>query len=250
MAVALLPDETPVLGWCFPAGSISGVRLGIHWSFPLVLVFVSTLQGAKHGAWWGFVVAVAVPLLLCLVVFREFGRLVAARRLFVPFPRIEVWPLGGRTSIGSDVRGIKETKLALAGPIVHLLLTGFFLGAFSVAGVTVGDDFLDPFHWWPVSTLGGTADFGEHVLYLVHKLNLVVLLVNLVPAWPLDGGRIVRGLLDPLLGAVRAKRLTAVIALGSTAAVFGYSVHLRHYLVAAIAVVVFLWSRGRMKRVP
>lgn len=247
--VAALPDEVSVLRWCLPAGSISGARLGIHWSFPLVLIFFPAIQGAEHGAWWGFVVAVAVPLLFCLVLFREFGRATAARGLGFSVSRIGVWPLGGLTVMGMDAEGVTEVRLALAGPVVHGLTIGFFAAAFSVTGVAIGDDFLDPTHWWPVSTIEGTADFGEHVLYLVHKLNLLVMLFNLIPAWPLDGGRIVRGLLRLPLGADRSVRLTAVIALGSTAAMFGYSVYLGHYLVAAIAVGVFLSSRGHRRRV-
>jgi Zn-dependent protease len=241
-------DDLSILRWCLPAGSISGVRLSVHWSFPLLLLLFPAMQGSEHGAWWGFVIAVAVPLLLCLVLFREIGRISAARRAGVPVPGIAVWPLGGLTTIGARETGRRELRLATAGPLVNLLLAAFFLAAFSVTGVVVGADFLSPFHWWPVSTVTGAADFGEHVLYVVHKLNLIVLLFNLIPAWPLDGGRIVRGLLIGPLSADRGMRITAAIALGSTAAMFGYTAYSGHYLVAGIAGGVFLMSLGLRKQ--
>ncbi|MHC4860726.1 MAG: site-2 protease family protein, partial [Planctomycetota bacterium] len=175
--------------YCIPAGSISGVRIGIHWSFPLVLV-LHAMDAYKHGAWWAGVVALTVVGLYVIIVGHEFGHVFAARREGIDSDRIMLWPLGGLAYLGEEATGPSEVRIAAAGPAVNLAVAFAMLPLLAVFGIEIGLGLVNPFaHWWPILTSGGAPGFGHYVLLGIYKANIIVLLFNLFPAFPMDGGR-------------------------------------------------------------
>jgi Zn-dependent protease len=226
-------DDSSVLG----GGSIQlarvlGIRIGVDRSWFLVLFLViwflsgtyrEVLSGSDEKA---FALAVLSALLFfASILLHELGHAVVALRNGIPIAGIDLWLLGGIARMRAEPRtaGV-EFRVAAAGPVVSAAIVGVCLGA---AALAPGAE--------PI--LGGTFDEGrvngdaETILGFLAYVNLAVLLLNLLPAFPLDGGRIARALVWWRTGdKARATRLAAragrgfayvLIGLGLAAAAMG-----------------------------
>jgi len=160
-------------------GRILGIRIGINWSWLLIAgllvwtlagsVFPSTNPGLSNGAYVAMAVAAALLFFLSILL-HELGHAVQARRDHVEIEGITLWMLGGVAKIAGRVPGAgAELRIAVAGPLVSLLLGCGFAGA--AAALPLPEQ-LDAVAAW----LG--------------YVNLTLLVFNLIPAFPLDGGRI------------------------------------------------------------
>jgi stage IV sporulation protein FB len=203
------PAQSDWLRWCIPAGRISGVRVGIHWTFPLFILLYTLNARAKVDGHWALVVFSALVLLYGIVLAHEFGHVFAARREGVHAEYVMIWPLGGLAQLGEDRMGAAEVRIAAAGPAVNLCFAVLLLPVLAIAGVTINFALFSPLDW---SYYGFTPSFLRDVLYVLYKANLIGLLFNLIPAFPIDGGRILRGLLYPRHGMVKSILLTTSIS--------------------------------------
>jgi len=202
--------------YCIPAGAFSGVRIGIHWSFPFVLVLHSmeAFRVVGGGAWWAGVVALTVVLLYVIILCHEFGHVFAARKEGIEAERVMLWPLGGLAMLGEEATGPAEVRIAAAGPAVNLAFAFLLLPVLAIFSIRVGLDLVNPFdHWWPELTSVGDPGFGHYLLTGVYKANIVVLLFNLFPAFPMDGGRMIRGLLYSRYGHFRSVIVTTTVSI-------------------------------------
>lgn len=186
-----------MLGWSINLFRIRGILLSLHASFLLLLAYV-----AWEG-WWsdgglGLVWSLGFFLLLfTCVVLHELGHCFMARRFGVNVPRILLLPIGGMAEFDSIPRRPRsEILIALAGPAVNFLI---------VAVLMIGVRF--PAGWWQVET---ELSLAELCRYLV-VLNLVMGTFNLVPVFPMDGGRVFRALLAIRLPYVRATFYAATV---------------------------------------
>ncbi len=195
------------LSWCIPAGRISGVRVGIHWSFPLFILLYTVRAWGDWGGDWALVVVTALILLYGIVLAHEFGHVFAGRREGVEADRVMIWPLGGLAFLGETRMGPAEVRIAAAGPAVNLAFAVLFLPILALAGIELRASLLNPLDIRPVST-----EFVPGVLYILYKANLVGFFFNLIPAFPMDGGRILRGLLYPRHGLVKSILLTTTVS--------------------------------------
>lgn len=183
-------------------GRIAGIPVRLHASLLLFLPllawsFVPAGTGPV-GILWGCVYAVA---LFACIVLHELGHSLVARRQGAVILDILLLPIGGMARIaGMSPRPRDEFAVAIAGPAVSLALGG---AGWLAAPVLFG---LNP---W----LGIVADSLGYI-------NLWLGLFNLIPAYPMDGGRIFRSLLSPRLGPVRATRIAARTA-QAVAVLFG-----------------------------
>jgi Zn-dependent protease len=193
---------------------ISGIRIGASpsWFIVLFLViyflagyFQDTLGGSQTE---GFAVAVCSALLFfASLILHELGHALVARRNGIEIDGIELWLLGGLARFRQDTRSPgQEFAVAVAGPAVSLLIAIVFaLLSFAVAGT---DDALD------VALLRDRLDISAPLALLVFlaEMNLWLFLFNLLPAFPLDGGRIARAVVWKLTGdRNRATRTSAGI---------------------------------------
>ena len=134
------------------------------------------------------------------VALHELGHAVAAVRYGVPMSGITLYPFGGVARMaGRPPQGSVEVVIALAGPAVNLAIAGVLFVVSTGAVVAPGDA------------------FGLRLLAMVFWANLILACFNLLPAFPLDGGRILRGLLTTRMGWARATVWAASI--GQVAAV-------------------------------
>ena len=175
------------------------IYLDLSWFLVLALVawslsgrFAMLLEGLSPATYWVIGLATAATFFLCIIL-HELGHAVAARAYGVPTRGITLFLFGGVAELGGEPpSAVAELIVALAGPLVSLVLAiGFFLAALALAGVP------DAGAWQlPLEYLAG--------------INLTVLIFNLVPAFPLDGGRALRAILWGTLGSLR--RATAYAA--------------------------------------
>lgn len=197
-------------------GRIAGVEVGLHWSLAIVFVLIvwtlagqilpSVVPDQPQSAYW-LVSALAGLLFYASLLSHELGHALVARRLGVKVDGITLWIFGGVARLRGDAASPSaEVKIAIAGPIVSLALAVLF-GVITLAlDATAGPPLVEGACAW----LAGS--------------NALLLIFNLVPAFPLDGGRLLRAWLwqrsgDRYLatsGAARLGRLCAflMIALG------------------------------------
>jgi len=181
--------------------------VGIHWTFPLFILLYSLNAWSKADRGWALVICSALLLLYGIILAHEFGHVFAARREGVEAEQVMIWPLGGLAQLGEDRMGMAEVRIAAAGPLVNLGFAVVLLPVLLLAGVELNLSLLSPFDW-----SGRSASFLPDVLYVLYKTNLAVMLFNLIPAFPIDGGRILRGFLYPRHGMVKSIYLTTSIS--------------------------------------
>jgi Zn-dependent protease len=236
------------LNYSFPVGSLSGVRIFLHWTFPLFLVIYSLVEGRQHGAVWGWQVALTFVGLFAIVLLHEFGHVFAGRREGTDAERVTLSPLGGLATLGEEMEGGSEVRIAAAGPAVNVAFLLIFLPIFAIAGIKIGLDYLNPFWFWPTSTVDGNGTFLRELIYLIHKANLIVLLFNLIPAFPMDGGRILRGILHGRMGRIRSTIAVTTVAIAAAAVLLVWAVLESMLILAFIAVSVGISAYLTRKR--
>ena len=185
-----------------PAGRLFGIPLRVSPAVVLLALLVllnAALAGAAAGSGhaplvWAFLMLLV---LAASLVLHELGHALCARRLGLEVRDITLWPFGGMARMEALAhRPGLEAPVAVAGPLVNLFLAALLAGLASLVPAAPG---LRP----------GAADFLRQAAIL----NLILGAGNLLPAFPLDGGRILRAWLarsSPLPDATRAAQATAV----------------------------------------
>jgi Zn-dependent protease len=171
-------------------GRVAGIDLFVHWSFLLVFWIFSD---------WPIVNVLA---LFGCVVLHEYGHALMARRYGIDTVDITLYPIGGVARLTRMPRAAgAELMIALAGPAVNFAIVAALVGLLTL-GLPGPDSLLSGFF-----------------VFLV-LMNLVLGLFNLIPAFPMDGGRVLRALLSGWLGRARATTVAATIG-RALAVVFG-----------------------------
>jgi Zn-dependent protease/CBS domain-containing protein len=177
---------------------VSWVILGVLtvWTFA-VGVLPASLPDLDDGVYWAMAVAGAVGLFVSIIV-HELSHSIVARRLGLPIRAITLFVFGGAAETEDEPCSVRtELLTAIAGPASTAVLGGAFYGL-AVLLDAVGS-------WTAVVT----------VLALVAEINLLLTAFNLVPAFPLDGGRVLRALLWRVTGDLRrATRVATLLGSG------------------------------------
>jgi Zn-dependent protease/CBS domain-containing protein len=183
--------------WSFKLGEFAGIGVFVHVTFFLLIAWIALshlLAGETIGAAIEGIVFV-LAIFLC-VVLHEYGHALTARRFGVGTRDIVLLPIGGVArleQIPEDPR--QELWIAVAGPAVNVVIAaGLFLGL-TVTG-----------SWQPLAEIDLTSGVFLERLMLV---NVFLVLFNMIPAFPMDGGRVLRALLAMRLEYVSATRTAA-----------------------------------------
>jgi Zn-dependent protease/predicted transcriptional regulator len=184
------------MSWSWRVGRIAGIPIYIHWTF-LILIAWLVIAPLSAGQPAGEVVEqlVFVLALFGCVVLHELGHAMAARRYGVPTADITLLPIGGVARLQRiPEKPAEELVVAIAGPLVNVAIAGvlFLLGA----------------RWNVVPTNRGVA-ISERLIDQLLVVNVMLVLFNLLPAFPMDGGRILRALLALVFDYGRATRIAA-----------------------------------------
>jgi Zn-dependent protease len=202
-----------------------GIRVGVHFSWFLVLFlwivwlkdsFGATLTNPDEG----FTAAViAAFLFFGSIVLHELGHALAARREGIGVIGIDLFFFGGymKSSRDSETAG-EEFRVAAAGPAVNLLI--------AILGAAVGIALVGANRFEDLALLDGTGALVEVLIAFTVSINVVLLVFNLIPAFPLDGGRLARAIAWRLTGNRHgATRFAAGMGQAFAALLMGYGIY-------------------------
>ena len=202
-----------------------GIRVGVHFSWFLVLFlwivwlkdsFSATLTNPDEG----FTAAViAAFLFFGSIVLHELGHALAARREGIGVIGIDLFFFGGymKSSRDSESAG-EEFRVAAAGPAVNLLI--------AILGAAVGIALVGTARFEDLALLNGTGALVEVLIAFTVSINVVLLVFNLIPAFPLDGGRLARAIAWRLTGNRHgATRFAAGMGQAFAAVLMGYGIY-------------------------
>lgn len=184
-------NEQPTLQGAFRLFRVAGITVFLHWSW-FVVAILEFQQRAQHytSPVWN---ALEYLALFGLVLLHEFGHALACRQVGGQAERILLWPLGGVAFVSPPQRPGATLWSIAAGPLVNVVLVPVFLmlgSALHMAGA------------------------GPNVLRLIHALaviNVILLVFNLLPIYPLDGGQILRSLLWFFFGRANSLLVASMI---------------------------------------
>lgn len=157
-------------------GSYFGIPVKVHFTFPLILIAFG-VEARLRGNWWDSIWAVLLVLAVFVcVVLHELGHSLQVRRYGIRVRDIVLLPIGGMARAESiPEKPWQEIVVAISGPLVNFSLAAFLLGI--------------------ILLRGSPMDFENDFLTNLFSINVVLGTFNLIPAFPMDGGRILRGLL-------------------------------------------------------
>jgi Zn-dependent protease/CBS domain-containing protein len=184
--------------WSVNIGTIAGTAVRIHVTFLLFLIWIwvaSYMSGGAEAAWNGLLFMV---LLFLCVLAHEFGHIFTARAFGVATPDVTLLPIGGVARLERIPEEPREEFLiAIAGPAVNVVIA---LALIMLLGAK-----LDAQH------LGAVESAKVSLVDRLAVVNLFLAVFNLIPAFPMDGGRVLRAALATRLGFVRATEVAATI---------------------------------------
>ncbi|HEX4364503.1 MAG TPA: site-2 protease family protein [Solirubrobacteraceae bacterium] len=231
---------------------VFGIRVTASPSW-FVVLFIGIYYGSDYfrdelggSVTEGYLVAVAAVMLFFVsLVAHELGHALVARREGIEISGIELWLLGGIARMSRDTQSPgAEFRVAAAGPLVTLVLFGIFLGLSTLVQHGAALDF---------ARFAGDAEASPTfaLLDFIASINLMLLVFNLIPAFPLDGGRIARAAAWRLTGdRGRSTRIAARIGEGFAYLLIGLGIFLAFagYLFNGIWLVVLGWFIAQSAR--
>jgi len=219
------------MGWSWRIGRIAGIDVYVHPTFLLLLAWVALVHYFAHGDLGealyglGFILA-----LFGIVVLHELGHALTARRYGIRTRDITLLPIGGVARLERIPEDPwQELVVAVAGPAVNVVMAaGIYVGLALGQGLS-----LSPV----VSVFRVGGGFLEQLFWV----NVTLVVFNLIPAFPMDGGRVLRALLAMRLDYVRATQIAASIGQGF-ALLFGLlGLFVNPFL---IFIALFVWLAG------
>lgn len=227
-----------------------GIDVQVHWSFLLILAYGAFIYGGAAanplvGALYGVVV---ILLLFVCVVLHEFGHALTAKFFKVNVPYITLLPIGGIAQLERMPRKpSQEFLIAVAGPAVNFVIA-FLLApvALLVVGLSMrSGGFTDLLRYSQLRMM--TPSIDGLLVYLA-VTNLALGLFNLLPAFPMDGGRVLRALLAMAMPYVRATRIAVTVGRGM-AILFAFLGITGNIMLLLIAFFIYIGGRGELEAV-
>ena len=194
--------------WSLKIAKLAGIDIFIHFTFFILVTWVAFIQWKLNGsigaAFSGVVFILAV---FACVVLHELGHALAARKYGIRTQDIILLPIGGVARLEKmPNQPIQELWVALAGPAVNVVIVALLAVYLWITNTLTPDNQL----------MMTTAAFVERII----GVNIFLILFNMIPAFPMDGGRVLRALLATRLAYIRATRISANLG-QSIALLFG-----------------------------
>ena len=183
-------------------GSVAGIGIFLHWTFGLLVAGLFAFYLVQGNTVVAALVGVGLILaLFACVILHELGHALMARRFGVPTKDITLYPIGGVARLQRlPEEPMKEFWIAVAGPAVNVAIAAALAAVVTAAG----------FSFAPETVLRP----GQNLLASLLWLNVALAAFNLLPAFPMDGGRVLRALLATRLNYARATQIAAGVGQG------------------------------------
>ena len=195
--------------WQWKLGTFAGIDVFVHATFLLLIGWVGYSYWLEHGTLAKVVEGILFILALFLcVVLHEYGHALTARKYGIKTRDITLYPIGGVARLERmPDKPIEELWVALMGPAVNVVIAVILFTILYLSGSPA-----------PITNL--TITSGSFLARLI-TVNISLVLFNLIPAFPMDGGRVLRALLAMRMEYVRATQVAANVGQG-LAFIFGF----------------------------
>ncbi len=193
--------------WTLRVATVADIPVRLHVTFLLFLAWLGAVNGARG-------LFLVVGLFVC-VVLHEFGHALTARRYGIATRDITLYPIGGVAMLSGRLRPRHELWVALAGPAVNVVLAAIL---------------------WTATRLFGATPLVEGLL----TANVVMAAFNMIPAFPMDGGRVLRAILARAMPETKATAIAANVGQALAMGLFLYGVLHSMSILCLVAFFVFL----------
>jgi len=209
----------------------AGVQVYLHWSWLVVALIEINLRSRQYGSYiWNVLEYVS---LFGIVLLHEFGHALACRQVGGKAEQIILWPLGGVAYVAPPPRPGATLWSIAAGPLVNVMLVPILTTLFLLARQ---------------SNMPGALPDAYQFIRAICFMNLAILIFNLLPIYPLDGGQIFRALLWFVFGRAASLAVTAVVGFIGVAGLILIAIFAQSIWIGILAVFILLncW-RGLME---
>lgn len=233
------------MSWSIKLLRFKGIDVKVHLTFVLILIWAAyRWSGTTGQGWQGALFGIVATLLLfSSVLLHEFGHSLQALKFGIPVRDITLLPIGGVAQIEEmPEKPGQELRIALAGPLVNFAIAAFLIVIsllLQAQAVVALPDL--------VASLG-SASWSGMLAYLT-TANLLLGLFNLIPAYPMDGGRVLRALLAMKLDYSRATSIAVRIGQGLAFLAGLYGFMTGSYTLILIAIFVWMGAGQEGKQV-
>ena len=222
------PPAPPQAGFsAIRIATVAGIPIRLHFTFLLFLLWIGLAGPSRAG---GLSVLYVLAVFAC-VVLHELGHSVVALRYGIPVADITLYPIGGVARIEKRPTARQELWIAVAGPAVNVVIALALWGAlgFEAAGLLVQD---------LTHSGAGLRPFAERILLA----NVWLVAFNLIPAFPMDGGRVLRAVLALYLPPHRATAIAANIgqSIAIAAGIWAVMSHPPQWFLMFIALFIYI----------
>lgn len=187
--------------WNYKIARIAGTDVKIHLTFLMLLAYIA-LSNLEYGAASAAFGVVFVVLVFGCILLHEFGHVFAARKFGIRTPDVTLYPIGGVARLERmPEKPVQELIVALAGPAVNVAIAAVLSVVLIALGIGLS-----------LTGLGGISFGGlSSLLVGLVAVNVWLVLFNMIPAFPMDGGRVLRALLAMRMSYARATRIAAKV---------------------------------------
>ena len=228
--------EQAAPSWSWRVGTLAGIAIYAHATFLVLLAWIGVSHLMRgHGAREALTGVTLMVAVFGIVVLHELGHALTARRFGIRTRDIILLPIGGVARLERmPERPREELLVALAGPAVNVALAALFFAASALAHHEFSP--------------GGLHVVGGSVLAKLAWINVSLAVFNILPAFPMDGGRVLRAALAMRLGRVRATEIAAACG-QAMALVFGLVGLWTNPMLIIIALFVWIGAQAEAKAV-
>lgn len=220
--------------WSLTIGNVGGTAVRIHVTFLLLLAWIGVSAGLRGGAEAALANVIFISLLFLCVLLHEFGHILMARRFGIPTPEVTLLPIGGVASLERLPEApSQQLAVALAGPAVNVVIA---LALILLLGAQIDQQTM-------TQNLANLDDPRHGLLGRLAAANIFLVLFNMIPAFPMDGGRVLNAILAMNMDKRRAMAISARIGQG-LALVFGFLGLFGNPMLLFIAIFVYMGAAG------
>ena len=231
------------MGWSWRVARIRGIDVKIHATFVLALIWGALIWGGGRPQGWLYG-AFLTLILFGIVLAHEFGHAIAAQRYGIKVEDILLLPIGGVARLNRmPDKPAQELVVALAGPAVNLIMA-LSLAPFVVLGMLAEQRAGFGF-FVPATTQPGLLNFAAFLVLV----NVSLLVFNILPAFPMDGGRVLRALLALRLPYGKATVIAANVGRLFAVGFGAFALLSGNFSLALVAMFVFFAAGSELQEV-
>ena len=221
--------------WSFQIGKLFGIPIRVHATFLLLLFFIGIVGSKQAGASGAIFGMVSIAFIFFCVILHEMGHSLVAVHYGIDVKDIVLLPIGGVSrmeDIPEDPK--KEITISLVGPLVSFGLAFFFFLIAKATGQNI--------------EIRNLSLFSGNLVGNLFWINLILGMFNLVPAFPMDGGRVLRGILAASMGSLRATKIAVSVGQVFAILLFFFGIFFNWWM-ALIAIFIYLGAEAEEKMV-